>query len=72
MTHPYEATIYLDGRLLTDENGLAYRTPCTVENLRPGVYHVVFRHEGRENDLDAGEINLAEVGRIERPWSQPL
>ncbi len=71
VTHPYEATIYLDGELLTDENDFPYRTPCTVENLRPGVYHVVFRHEAREKDLDAGNINLAEVGRIERPWTKP-
>ena len=67
VTHPFEATIYLDGTLQKDAQGNPYQTPCTIEDLPPRVHHVEFRHEklGRR---DAGPRDFARERRIETRW----
>jgi len=63
VTDPFEATIYLDGRLQKNASGDPYRTPCTIEDLPPRVHHVEFMHHefGR---LDAGRWDFAKHRRI--------
>jgi serine/threonine protein kinase len=67
ITYPFEATIHLDGRRLEQPGRTPYRTPCTVPNLPARPYHVVFKHDGRE-DLDAGRIDFAEHRQIVGSW----
>jgi hypothetical protein len=68
VTEPYEAMIYLDGELLQDKDGVAYRTPCTVVGLPPGKHHVVFQWDaksgvanlpGSDGKVDAGTVDLS-------------
>jgi hypothetical protein len=69
VTEPYEATIYLDGRLLRTPDGAPHRTPCTIQGLSAGPHHVVFQWDadGGSADtgkLDAGTIDFAENRQI--------
>lgn len=66
-TYPFEATIYLDGVLLTDADGKAYTTPCTVDHLPARVHRVVFQCEGRP-DLDVGPVDFASKRQIVGRW----
>jgi hypothetical protein len=68
VTQPFEATIYLDNVLLTDANDIPYRTPCTVPNVPAQVHHVTFRHDDREELLDAGRIDFANTRQIDARW----
>jgi serine/threonine protein kinase len=68
LTEPFEATVHLDGNEQKDADGKPYQTPCTIQNLDPGVHHVEFRLTGR-NPLDAGPHNFAEVRRVEKSWT---
>ena len=67
ISHPYEATIYLDGKQLLDPDGLPEKTPCTALDLSPKVHHVVFKRPGHP-DLDAGKFNFANTREIEVTW----
>ena len=67
ITDPFEATIYLDDELQVDQNQEPYKTPCTIEDLPAQVHRVVFKHDGRQ-DLDIGEIDLADTQQIEAEW----
>jgi serine/threonine protein kinase len=67
VTHPFEATIYLDGKVQEDANGDLCKTPCTIENLPARVHHVVFEHAER-GTLEAGHRNFAKEHRIEANW----
>lgn len=67
ISHPYEATIYLDGKQLLDSAGQPAKTPCTAEALPPRAHHVVFKHAGHD-DLDAGRFNFAKIREIEVTW----
>jgi hypothetical protein len=58
ITEPFEATIYLDGKLLVGADQMPYTTPCTVEDLSATVHRVLFRHEGLP-DLDSGQVDFA-------------
>jgi serine/threonine protein kinase len=68
VTEPFEATIYLDGELLRDGDGVPYRTPCTVVGLPPGEHRVVFQWDaqsgvsrlpGIDGKLDLGPVDLS-------------
>jgi serine/threonine protein kinase len=67
ITHPFEATILLNGAPLKTPDGQLYRTPCTVPDLVAGPHHVVFHHPDR-GELDAGEINFSSCREIEASW----
>jgi serine/threonine protein kinase len=67
VTHPFEATIYLDGALQEDAEGNPYQTPCTIEDLPARVHHVEFRHE-KLGRLDASRRDFARERRIEVSW----
>ena len=67
VTHPFEATIWLDGRQLLDTGGSPYTTPCTVEGLPARTHHVVYWHAER-GTLDAGPRDFARERRIEGRW----
>ncbi len=67
ITHPFEATIFLDGALVTREDGVPYRTPCTVPRLPARIHHVVFEHEER-GMLAAGPIDFAVKRQVEAHW----
>jgi serine/threonine protein kinase len=67
ISHPLEATIYLDGEQLLDSDGLPEKTPCTVLDLSPKVHRVVFKRPGH-SDLDAGEFDFAKTREIEVTW----
>jgi len=68
ISHPYEATVYLDGKPLLDSAGRPETTPCTALDLPPKVYHVVFKKDGHA-DLDAGRFNFAKTREIEVTWN---
>jgi len=67
VTDPFEATIYLDGQLLSGPDGVPYRTPCTVPDVPARVHRVVFRHEER-GELDGGRIDFARKRQISGRW----
>jgi serine/threonine protein kinase len=67
ISHPYEATIYLDGKQVLGADGLPETTPCTVLDLPPKVHHVVFKHPSHP-DLDAGKLDFAKTREIEVTW----
>ncbi|MBN1853052.1 MAG: PEGA domain-containing protein, partial [Pirellulales bacterium] len=68
ITLPYfEATIYIDGRQLTDPAGKPCQTPCTVDNLPGGDHRVVFKLDGHD-DLDAGITDFNEKPEIVARW----
>ncbi|MCL4195325.1 MAG: serine/threonine protein kinase, partial [Thermoguttaceae bacterium] len=62
ITDPFEATVYLDGRLM-QRDGDPYRTPCTIEDLPARPHHVEFRLDGRP-PLDAGEQDFSQIRQI--------
>ena len=68
ITEPHNATIHLDGALLTQSDGTPYLTPCTVEDLPAKVHDTVFKRPGLP-DLDAGEIDFRSTGEIVARWS---
>jgi len=68
ITHPYNATIYLNGVLQTKSDGTPYLTPCTVEDVPTGVYETVFKREGFE-DLYAEGIDFASDHEVEASWN---
>jgi serine/threonine protein kinase len=76
VSEPYEAMIYLDGRLLCTPNGAPYRTPCTIGGLSAGAHHVVFQWDPFDppvidGTLDAGIVDFAENRQITvRPKSE--
>jgi hypothetical protein len=67
ITHPFEATIFLDGVLLQTTDGKPYLTPCTVPDLTAQRHHVTFRHPTL-GELDAGEFEFARTREIEASW----
>lgn len=68
ITEPYEATIYLDGKLLVQPDGQPYHTPCTVPGLPPGPHQVVFKRPGHA-DLPAGLLDLTKTREIVARWA---
>ena len=69
VTHPFEATIYLNNELLTAPDGSPYRTPCTVPDVPARIHRVTFRHYAREEPLDAGPIDFTNRRQIVGRWS---
>jgi hypothetical protein len=69
VSYPFEATIYLDDRLLVDSEGEVCRTPCTVEDLPARAHRVVFRHQGEASDCDAGVIDFSAVRHVVVRWN---
>lgn len=68
ITDPFEATVYLDGRLM-QRDGEPYRTPCTIDDLPTRPHHVEFRLEGYP-PLDAGEQDFSEIRQIAARWTE--
>ena len=68
VTHPFEATIYLNDKPLVDADDKPYTTPCTVEDLPARVYPVVFKHP-KLGVLEVGSRDFAKQRRIEGRWS---
>ena len=66
-TYPFEAEIYLDETRQVDEQGVPYRTPCTLENLPARPHRVTFRLAGRK-PLEAGTIDFGTVRQITARW----
>jgi serine/threonine protein kinase len=67
ITHPFEATIFLDGSLVKREDGTPYRTPCTIPDLPARVHYVAFEHDER-GMLTAGPIDFTEKRQVEARW----
>jgi hypothetical protein len=67
ITHPFEATISLDGSRLMQPGGQPYTTPCTVPDLETKPHRVVFHHPQR-GELDAGEFDFATAREIVASW----
>ena len=63
VTRPFEATIYLDDKMLTGPDGAPYRTPCTVAGLPAGTHRVAFQWEGQPR-TEAVEYDLARTRQI--------
>ena len=63
VTHPFEATVWLDDTLQKDRDGNAYRTPCTIDDVPARVHHVVFKRAGSP-DQNAGSIDFADTQQI--------
>jgi serine/threonine protein kinase len=68
ISEPFDATIYLDGNLLLNSDGVPCTTPCTARNLSPRVYRVTLKHD-RLGEWDAGEFDFAETREIEVSWA---
>lgn len=68
VTHPFEATIYLDNELLRDSDGIPYRTPCTVPDVPARIHRVVFRHDAQEPPLDVGRVDFANRRQVVGHW----
>jgi serine/threonine protein kinase len=64
-TYPFESTIYLNDILQTDAQRHPYRTPCTIENIPAGIYHVTFKHD-KLGVQDAGLRDFSKERRIEK------
>lgn len=69
VTRPFGATIYIDGTLQKDTDGVPYRTPCTIEGLSPRIHHVEFKYDERDTSLHGGELDFAKQRRIEMHWA---
>ena len=69
ITDRFDATIWLDGKLLRDPVGTPYMTPCTVPNLSADVHQVVFKHPGLA-DLEVGRIDFTEIRKIVARWPE--
>jgi serine/threonine protein kinase len=67
ITHPFEATIYIDGKLQTHEDGTSYTTPCTITGLAAQPQPVMFRREGLP-DLKIGEVDFRKTRQITGRW----
>lgn len=68
ITQPhFDALVVLDGQVMKDDQEKPYRTPCTVDNLPAGTYHVLFRRDGLK-DLDAGLIDVKANRQITAMW----
>jgi hypothetical protein len=67
ITEPFEATVYLDGKLQKDAAGNPCQTPCTIDKLSPSVHRVEFRLQGRA-PLNAGPHDFAQVRRVKKSW----
>lgn len=67
ITDPFEAEIRIDGRLMTDEKGMPYKTPCTVADIvpRPAAVEFIGPH-GRTIDL--GTVDFSEAREVEASW----
>lgn len=68
ITEPFEAAIYMDGKLLVQPNGRPYRTPCTVPSLPPGKHRFVFRHPSQA-DLQTAPIDVQKTREIIARWA---
>lgn len=68
ISHPFEATIYVDGVLLRRSDETPYRTPCTVDGLPARKCRLVFQHKQQPADLDIGYIDLASTRRLVARW----
>ena len=64
ITAPFEAKIFLDGRVQCEANGKYFRTPCTIRDLPARKVHIEFQWDGTEEKLDAGDVDLAENREI--------
>jgi len=67
VTYPFEAEIYLDGEVLADADGVAYRTPCTVDDLPARVHQVLFKHRER-GELEHGPVDFKSNRRVVARW----
>jgi len=67
ITEPYDAEVYLNDTRWLEPDGTPYRTPCTIPDLPPRVYHVVFKREGI-TELDVGEFDFAATREIVASW----
>ncbi len=63
VTEPVEANIYLNGTLLCNSAGVAYATPCTVDDLPARTYSVMFQCKGLP-PWGAGQYNFARTQQI--------
>jgi hypothetical protein len=63
----FNATIYLDDRLLVDPHGESYVTPCTVPALPARAQHVRF-HNDACGDRDAGVMDLSQYRDVVAHW----
>lgn len=68
ITEPFGATIYLDGRLLMQPDGIPYTTPCTVPSVPARSHRVLFKRADAV-DLDIGQIDVAGVREVTARWS---
>ena len=66
-TYPFEATVFLDGRLQIAPEGQPYRTPCTIDDLPARPHRVMFRLSGKP-DLHAGQIDFGRSRQIVSRW----
>ncbi len=71
ITDPFEATVHLDDELQADGDGNVHTTPCTIPNLRPKAYRIVFRHEGLPA-RDLGHVDLGKIREIRVEWEEPV
>ena len=67
VTRPFEARIYLDGKLAIDPSGAAYTTPCTIPNLPRRPHHVVFKLTGAA-DMDRGIVDFNSTHEVTADW----
>jgi len=69
ISHPFEATITLNGKLLLQTSGEPYRTPCTVDNIDVGSHRIEYHLSGRPS-LVVGERQVNDDMTIEAAWDE--
>ena len=67
ITHPFEATIFLDGAPLKRDDGTEYRTPCTVKRLPAKIHRITFQHPDH-GELEAGQVDFSETRQVMGRW----
>ncbi|HBO43386.1 MAG TPA: hypothetical protein DD670_05545 [Planctomycetaceae bacterium] len=68
ITEPlFEATIWVDGRQLVEEDGTPHTTPCTVPDVAARPSRVVFRHP-EAGEYDAGMHDFRTVREVTARW----
>lgn len=67
ITHPFEATIYIDRKLQIREDRTRYTTPCTIEGLAAEPRSVMFRRKGLP-DLNIDEVDFRKTRQITGRW----
>ncbi len=67
ITHPFGATVVVDGRTLRGADGVPLTTPCTAEDLPARPRRVTFQRPGLP-DLEVGIVDFGTTRQVVARW----